>query len=125
MSSIGDSDKKKNDGPVHASGKKVLVLLPLPFNRAFVYRVPENLTLFDGSFVKVYFGTRQIIGVVWGANKINIAEDKIKDITDKVDFRVLPEVARLFIDWVSAYTLQPKGLVLKMSMSVPAALEVK
>jgi len=44
---------------------RVRVLLPLPLVGAYDYRVPEELALAPGDFVRVPLGKRSEIGVVW------------------------------------------------------------
>jgi len=84
--------------------------------------VPAGLSLSPGDFVAVPFGPRRAIGVVWGEAAGDVNEAKLKDISGKLDCPPLPEVSRLFIDWVARYTVSAPGAVLKMAMSVPDAL---
>jgi len=101
---------------------KTGVMLPLPLGSAYDYRVPAGLSLSPGDFVAVPFGPRRAIGVVWGEAAGDVNEAKLKDISGKLDCPPLPEVSRLFIDWVARYTVSAPGAVLKMAMSVPDAL---
>jgi primosomal protein N' (replication factor Y) len=68
-------------------------------------------------------GRRQVNGVVWGAGSENVDESKIKDVLDRLSTPFMSDVSRAFVDWVAAYTVSSPGAVLKMTMSVPAALE--
>ena len=60
------------------------VLLPLPFSQTYTYSIPDNLGMCNsinpGDFVRVPFGSREIIGVVWDSpNKFNkLDHNKIK-----------------------------------------------
>ncbi|MBT6962277.1 MAG: primosomal protein N', partial [Rhodospirillaceae bacterium] len=47
-------------------GDRVAVLLPLPVEGAYDYRVPEDVSLAVGDLVEVPLGRRFDIGVVWG-----------------------------------------------------------
>ena len=102
---------------------RVSVLLPLPLAGPFDYSTDPTLPLDDGDFVCVPLGRREVIGVVWGPGDGDIDPARVKPVLDRLDAPALPEVLRRFIDWVAAYTLSPQGSVLRMAMSVPAALE--
>lgn len=101
----------------------VQILLPLPFNEAFDYQCPADQPLKPGSFVRVPFGPRKVIGVVWSSNIPSTKPEKIKPIEQVLSFPPLKENLRELVEWVADYTLSPKGQVLKMAMSVPEALE--
>jgi len=102
---------------------RVAVLLPLPLGTAYDYAVPEGLRLGEGDFVQVPLGQRSVIGVVWGPGQGDVAAAKLKAIEHRFDAPPLPELSRRFIEWVAGYTLSHTGSVLRMAMSVPAALE--
>jgi primosomal protein N' (replication factor Y) len=108
--------------PTFAPGSRVAVLLPLPLAGAYDYRVGgESLAL--GDFVAVPLAGREVIGVVWGDAKGDIAQERLRPVIRRLEAAPLPEASRLLVDWVASYTLAPPGAVLKMAMSVPAALE--
>jgi len=104
-------------------GARVAVQLPLPIGGAYDYRVNEMDAVSDGDFVRVPLGPRIAEGVVWGPAEGDVAESKLKDIVSRLDCPPLPDVSRRLIDWTANYTLQAKGSVLKMAMSVRDALE--
>lgn len=104
-------------------GDVVAVQLPLPLAGAYDYRVNEQISVADGDFVTVPLGPRLAQGVVWGPGRGDVAENKLKEIRNRLDVPPLPDVSRRFIDWASNYTLQAKGSVLKMAMSVREALD--
>jgi primosomal protein N' (replication factor Y) len=104
------------------TGERVSVMLPLPLGGAYDYRVPAGLTLAVGNFVTVPLAGRQVSGVVWGAGEGQVAAPKIKDVAALLDAPPLPETSRRFVEWVARYTVCSPGAVLKMAMSVPAAL---
>ena len=95
------------------------ILLPVPFNYGFSYFVPEGLDLKTGDVVKVSFRSKEIFGVAVGLNQENdIDEKRIKTIID-VDEKIKFSTNLLeFIDFVAAYNLAPKGLVLKLSLAI-------
>ncbi|MBK8907987.1 MAG: primosomal protein N' [Rhodospirillales bacterium] len=108
--------------PSDRADATVEVLLPLPLYGTFEYRAGDGGPLSGGRFVQVPLGNRQAIGAVWGAGSESVAGDKLKTITRAFDAPPLPPVSRRFIEWVAAYTVHPPGAVLRMAMSVPAAL---
>lgn len=113
----------QDDRNRYEPGARVAVQLPLPIGGAYDYRVGATGSLSDGDFVRVPLGPRIAEGVVWGAAEGDVAENKIKDVIGRMDCPPLPQVSRRFIDWTANYTLQAKGSVLKMAMSVRDALE--
>jgi len=123
MPAIKDTATELDQSPTHLEGEEVAVLLPLPLAGAYDYRVPAGLVLADGDFVHVPLGNRKADGVVWGKGEGGVEPKKIRDVISKLDCPALPDVSRRFVDWVAAYTLQPRGAVLKMTMSVRDALK--
>lgn len=112
--------------PVQAA-RRVRVLLPLPFPEPFDYGAPAGLDLPPGSYVEVPLGPRRVFGVVWGegdpAAPGAVPDAKLKPVLRRFDLPPMPEVSRRFVDWVAAYTMAPPGNVLRMAVSVSAALE--
>src|SRR5579862_3049352 len=113
----------ERDASSEAPGSgRVSVLLPLPLAGAYDYRVPKGMELAPGDFVRVPLGRRTLAGVVWGAAAGAVAEAKLKTVAERLPAPPLrPELCR-FVDWVAQYNLAPPGAVLKMAMSVKAAL---
>ena len=101
----------------------VSVLVPVKFAGTLTYKVAKDQNLAAGDFVVVPLGRREVIGVVWDSQAEYLQADKKKYVKEKIEIEALPRVSRRFIDWVAEYTMAPKGLVLKMAMSVPKALE--
>lgn len=100
------------------------VLVPYPVDRAYDYAVPEGLDITDGDYVLVPLGARNVPGVVWGdGGAENVKPGKIKEITQKFDIPPMPAAQRKFITWAAHYTMTALGTFLKLSLSVPAALE--
>ncbi len=106
-----------------ASARIADVLLPLALGQAYSYAIPEGMDLEVGSFVEVPLGTRQIFGCVWAIRDANQTNMKLKSIMRKCDAEALGDTHRKFIEWLSAYYLEPMGNVLRMVMRVPAALD--
>lgn len=98
------------------------VMLPLPFNEPFDYKVEEEVVL--GTIVRVPFGREEQVGVVWKHGKsADIADAKIKSVLEIYKYPPLSRELMKFISWVAAYNLAFTGLVLKMVISVKGAFE--
>ena len=98
------------------------VLLPLPFNDVFDYKIEDNPIL--GELVRVSFGREVVVGVVWKLGKSsNLDEDKIKPVMERLNFPPLSSELIKFIDFVANYNMAFKGLVLKMALSVRAVFD--
>jgi primosomal protein N' (replication factor Y) (superfamily II helicase) len=94
------------------------VLVPVALDQAYSYRVPEGLELAPGDLVTVPLGARMATGVTWADNpRPNPRLDnRMRDVEAKLDLPPLKPELRKFIDWVSAYTLSPRGAVLRMAL---------
>ncbi|WP_240756870.1 primosomal protein N' [Roseicella aquatilis] len=106
---------------------RVRVLLPLPLAGAYDYAVPAPMAARPGAFVSVPLNQREVIGVVWDPpaepDPNPVPDRRLRPISHLLPAPPMAESLRRFVDWVSAYTLSPPGAVLRMAMSVPAALE--
>jgi len=94
------------------------VLVPVALDQTYSYRVPDNLELAPGDLVTVPLGAREAIGVVW-AGDVAVKpglHNRIKDVELKLDYPPLKPELRKFVDWVSDYTLSPRGMVLRMCL---------
>ena len=103
-------------------GAVVSVLVPYPVDKAYDYVVPPEITVKAGDYVCVPLGSREIPAVVWGQASGDVNPKKLKPVISKYDLDPMQKVTRDFVDWVASYTLSMKGSVLKMALSVPAAL---
>ncbi len=110
-----------DEEPQTVSGACKSVLVPYPVDKAYDYIVPEGLNLGIGDYVTVPVRGREIPGVVWGEG--DSATKKMKSVVARHELPPMPEVQRKFLDWVAHYTMSARGAVLKMSLSVPAALD--
>ena len=96
------------------------VLLPLALDQAYSYRVPAHLDLEAGDVVSIPFGSREAIGVVWSADTSGSKRgDNLKLVKNKLDWPPLSTAMRKFVDWIAAYTLAPRGMVMKMALRDP------
>ncbi len=95
------------------------VLVPVALDRAYSYRVPENLDLAPGDIVSVPLGARgETTAVVWAENpKPDIRLDnRLKDVEEKLEYPPLRPELRSFVDWVANYTVSSRGMVLRMCL---------
>ena len=94
------------------------VLIPVALDRAYSYRVPDDLKLAPGDLVRVPLGTRQYTGVVWADDTTPNPrlDNRLRDVAAKLDVPPLRAELRKFIDWVSGYTLSPRGMVVRMAL---------
>lgn len=99
------------------------VLVPYPIDKPYDYGLPVTDSAPIGSYVSVPLGQRVVMGVVWGEGQGDIVPAKLKDILGVNEMPPLPEAHRKFIDWMARYTMNALGSVLKLTLSVPSALE--
>ncbi len=116
---MGSASTKSNES---AASGRASVLLPLNLPGPYDYRVPAGMELADGDIVLVPLGGRELNGVVWGPGSHEVAEGRLRDVISRREVPPLAAELRRFIDWVAAYTLSRPGPVLRMAISVPAAL---
>src|SRR6516162_531463 len=103
--------------PVSASNV-VDVLVPVALDHPYSYRVPGHLRLAPGDLVSVPLGPRAVTGVIW-ADQVEARaglHNRMRDVTERLDFPPLKPELRKFVDWVAAYTLSPRGMVLRMAL---------
>jgi primosomal protein N' (replication factor Y) (superfamily II helicase) len=94
------------------------VLVPVALDQAYSYVVPEGMEAAPGDVVSVPLGAREAVGVVWAEN-VNPnprLDNRLKDIADKFEVPPLKGELRSFVDWVSNYTLSPRGMVVRMAL---------
>ena len=94
------------------------VLLPVALDQAYSYRVPDGLAVVPGDLVTVPLGARLATGVVWADNPAPNPrlDNRMKDVEGKLELPPLQAELRDFIDWVSGYTLVPRGVMLRMAL---------
>src|SRR5919106_965185 len=94
------------------------ILVPVALDRAYSYRVPEGMELAPGDVVAVPLGAHDAIGVVWAENDSPNPrlDNRMKDVEEKLDIAPLKPELRRFIDWLSGYTLSPRGMVLRRGL---------
>lgn len=109
------------------SARRVHVRLPLPLGSDYDYALDPERPAAPGDFVEVPLGRRLVRGVVWGEGPADpaaaLADDRLKPVTRRLPVPAMSAVTRRFLDWVADYCCADRGGVLRMAMSVPAALE--
>jgi primosomal protein N' (replication factor Y) len=101
------------------------VLVPVAVDRPYSYKVPDGMEVRPGALVVVPLGPREVTGVVWPASsaQTDVPSARLKSILSVHDVAPLQPDLLDFISWLSAYTLAPLGMVLRMVLRAPAALE--
>ena len=89
------------------------VLVPVAVDQPYSYRVPDGMRVAEGDFVKVSLGSRARIGVVWALRRG--PSDKLKPVTERLDLPPLAAKFRALLDWIAAWTMAPRGMVLRMA----------
>src|SRR6201991_3178959 len=104
--------------PAASAARVVDVLVPVALNQTYSYRVPRGMELAPGDVVCVPLGPRQVVAVVWAenANPDPRLHNWLKDVGEKLDVPPLKEELRSLVDWVAAYTLSARGMVLRMTL---------
>ncbi len=94
------------------------VLVPIALDQTYSYRVPDGIDLAPGDIVSVPLGQRAATGVVWADNPTPNPrlDNRLKDVEEKLDLPPIKPELRKFVDWVSGYTLAPRGMVLRMAL---------
>ncbi|MEK0082125.1 primosomal protein N' [Benzoatithermus flavus] len=105
-------------------GSAVPVMVPVPLDGPFDYRLDEGPEPAPGTFVEVPFGGRRLIGVVWDEPSAKaLPLHRLKPLGATLDAPPMPQPLRALVRHVASETLAPMGAVLRLAMSVPAALE--
>ena len=109
--------------PAAETARSLRVLLPLPLPGALDYLAPAaGPTPEPGCFVRVSLGPRRLVGVVWEGSGDGLPAERLKPVLEILPAPPMRSELRRFVDRVAAYTLAPPGAVLRMAMSVAAAL---
>src|SRR5471030_1484876 len=90
------------------------ILAPVAVDVAYSYCVPSGLHLRLGQFVEIPLGRSHTTGVVW-ALRADPGGDNLKSISKIRDWEPLRKPLRDFVDWISRWTLAPRGMVLRMA----------
>jgi primosomal protein N' (replication factor Y) len=94
------------------------IVVPVALDRAYSYRVPSGMELKPGDIVAVPLGAREAMAVVWADNAAPDPRlhNRLKDVSEKLEWPPLRPELRGFVDWVANYTLSPRGMVLRAAL---------
>lgn len=81
------------------------------------------MVLAPGDIVQVPLGSRQVAAAVWDGKPDAVDPEKLRPVETKFESPPLREPMRRFVEWVANYTLSHPGMVLKMVLRTPAALD--
>ncbi|WP_066479982.1 MULTISPECIES: primosomal protein N' [unclassified Sphingomonas] len=109
--------------------------MPLPRARVLVlnsalgpldYRVPAGMTVEPGSIVVAPLGPRQLVGVVWEADRLvteEVGDNRLRNLIAVADAPPIPAALRRLVEWAADYYLAPPAAVLRMALASTSALE--
>ncbi len=91
----------------------VTILPATGIDTAYTYKSLEPLSL--GAYVQISFGRQDVVGVVWGVGvTTDLPLSKIKKISEIYEIPPLSETMMSYVEKVAAWTMSPKGAILKM-----------
>lgn len=100
------------------AGALVSVLTTQPLDRFLDYKAPEG-GCFQGAFVQVPLGPRQVLGVVWGPGKGDFDYAKVRPVTKVLDAAPMRDEMREFLIRAGDYTLTPLMAMLRLATRAP------
>ena len=94
----------------------IRVALPLPLDRLFTYRLPDDAPVpVRGARVVVGFGRRRLVGFAVDTTEEAPAGVRLRRVERVVDAEpVLSETEWALAEWMSRYYVAPLGLVLRL-----------
>ncbi|WP_409976770.1 primosomal protein N' [Alishewanella sp. BS5-314] len=107
---------------MEAAVTAIRVALPVPLRQHFDYLLPPELEVSIGCRVRVPFGKRELVGIVWQlAVKPDVSEQQLKPVLAVIDQTpVLPALLRQLLSFAADYYHHPLGEVL--TAALPALL---
>ncbi|MBD3728808.1 MAG: primosomal protein N' [Sphingomonadales bacterium] len=90
------------------------------------YRVPEGMAVEYGSVVVAPLGPRQVIGIVWEAERLeaqSVPDARLRPLVGVLPVPPLKPSLRRLIEWAADYYCAPLAAVARMSLSSGAALK--
>jgi primosomal protein N' (replication factor Y) (superfamily II helicase) len=89
------------------------------------YRVPDGMTVEYGSVVVAPLGPRQVLGIVWEAERLDgteVPDSKLRPLLQVLPVPPLSAPLRRLIEWTADYYVAPMNQVARMALSSSAAL---
>ena len=92
------------------------------------YRLPHGMAAPPGTIVAAPLGPRQLLGVVWDAERLppdkeTVGDNRLRNLLGVVDAPPIAPPLRRLIEWTAGYYLAPLASVLRMAMPSTSALE--
>ncbi|GGO94307.1 primosomal protein N' [Stakelama pacifica] len=90
------------------------------------YRVPHGMTVGPGSIVVAPLGPRQLLGVVWEADRLpteEVGDNRLRNLIGVMDAPPISAPLRRLIEWTADYYLAAPASVLRMALASTSALE--
>jgi len=91
------------------------------------YRVPHGMSVEPGSIVIAPLGPRQLLGVVWEAERMpsdaEVGDNRLRNLMGVAPVPPLAAPLRRLIEWTADYYLAPPASVARMAMPSSSALE--
>ncbi|MES2121133.1 MAG: primosomal protein N' [Pseudomonadota bacterium] len=90
------------------------------------YRVPADMHVEPGSIVVAPLGPRQLIGVVWEAERLTteeVGDNRLRPLASALPVPPIPAPLRRLCEWTADYYLSPLASVLRMVLPSSAALD--
>jgi primosomal protein N' (replication factor Y) len=90
------------------------------------YRVPDGIAVGPGSIVAAPVGPRQLLGVVWEADRLpsnNVPDSRLRPLAGVLKVPPIAAPLRRLAEWTADYYLSPLAAVLRMILPSSAALE--
>lgn len=106
----------------------VEVVFPLPFRKAFTYKVPKELESNTAFGVRVVapFGRRTLTGFIISTSDKTSLKEKIKPISDILDeVPIINKASLKFYQWIADYYLCSLGEALRLAVPHGSAVESK
>ncbi len=89
------------------------------------YRVPDGLAVKTGSVVMAPLGPRQILGIVWEAERLpgaDVPDSRLRPLLEALPVPPLRTPLRRLIEWTADYYIAPLAAVARMALSSTGAL---
>ena len=103
--------------------KKISVLLATNTPKAYNYLMPDDFESEVGTFVKVPFRNRELMGIIWDQSLEKIENSKLKEIIEYYPSFKLSDRKLDFINFFSRYNFTSLGGVIKLFIPHPYLIE--
>src|SRR5947207_2639671 len=90
------------------------------------YRVPDEMDIEPGSVVVAPLGPRQLLGVVWEAERLptnEVPDSRLRPLAGTMDVAPIAAPLRRLCEWTADYYLSPLASVLRMVLPSSSALD--